>query len=679
MAAHIHVAGDASVDRYFITTMPSASYNVSGLELNWKIHPLRPFQVAGSRFLLQRFIAQDIQGCDVTCTTEDTTSLKVAAPSEIVHMMAEVGRFEEKVGGRNGQTYRIRRILGFAGPNVCMPQFLRNDDVASPCVLALDDIGNGFRDDEGSWPSALKTSFSGPIILKLHRPIQSGRLWRNLTDHHLKSTIVITSCDALRSIGAHISKGLSWERTAVELESFIRKSPDFDRFRQCRAVIVRLDLDGAYLCENVATERTATLFYDPVGIEGGFKSRYAGYMRGSSAAFSAAVAVSVAANQPIGCGIKRGIIAARRLLASGFVEGDDGQFSYPTKGLFPSHDDHPPIADEEVPTNPKPQRGERWRIALAEKSIGEIAQRFVIEGRPVLEGQKIPVGVFNNLLTIDRTEIESLQAIRRLFREYIDNGSASRPHSIAVFGPPGAGKSFSVSEVAADILRERKREPLLFNLSEFTSPAELALAFHRVRDESLRGSTPLVFFDEFDSPFGQPLGWLKYFLAPMNDGKFREGETLHPIGKSIFVFAGGIYKDFQTFTKAAQDLPQSKAPDFASRLRGFVNILGPDPSESERKTGATQHTLRRAILLRSILERRAPHLIDGSGRAHVDEGIVWAFLSVSAFRHGVRSMEAIVEMSAIGGMRGYVRAALPPPDQLSLHVDGSEFLSLLQG
>jgi hypothetical protein len=364
-------------------------------------------------------------------------------------------------------------------------------------------------------------------------------------------------------------------------------------------------------------------------------------------------------------------------LERGFVEASDGQFVYP-RDLFPALDEHLFIADERVPVNPKPQSGERWRIALTEKSVNDIAQRFVLKGRPVLERQKIPVGEFNKLLTVDRAAIESLRSVRSLFHEYIRNDRASRPLSIAVFGPPGSGKSFSVSEVAADISAS-VREPLLFNLSEFSSYSDLVSAFHRVRDQSLRGGTPLVFFDEFDSAFNtQGLGWLRFFLAPMNDGLFREGETVHPIGKSIFVFAGGIYRDFQQFTKSAENSAHAKAPDFASRLRGFVNILGPDPSDSERQTGVTQHKLRRAILLRSILERRAPQLIDGRGHAHVDEGIVWAFLSVSAFRHGVRSMEAIVEMSAIGGAREFVRAALPPPDQLSLHVDGSEFISFLQ-
>jgi hypothetical protein len=469
MPAHIHISGDASVDKYFVTTRPSPAYVGTGGELNWKIHTLRPFQVPGSRYLLQHFTSQAIRDCDVTCTCENVTDLESATPLDIVHMMAEVGLYEEKVGGTSVNIYRIRRTLGFAGPKDSSSRFLRNDDVDSPTAAVLDDIGNGFRDADSAWPSLLKTSFAGPIILKLHRPIQTGRLWQTFTGPQLRQTIVVTSCDALRSIGANISRGLSWERTAVELDLFIRTSPQFDRFRQCKSLIIRLDLDGAYLYENVDGERKATLFYDPINIEGGFKVAHAGYMRGSSAAFTAAIAAIVASSRQenIGLGIKRGIIGARRLLERGFIETSEGQFSYPKRNLFPTPDEQLLIADEQVPVSSRRQSGERWRIALTEGAAEDIAKRFVIEGRPVLEQQKIPVGEINKLLAVDRTEIESLRAIRSLFWEYVNNSRSSRPLSIAVFGPPGSGKSFSVSEVAADISTDA-RKPLLFNLAEFT-------------------------------------------------------------------------------------------------------------------------------------------------------------------------------------------------------------------
>ncbi len=88
-----------------------------------------------------------------------------------------------------------------------------------------------------------------------------------------------------------------------------------------------------------------------------------------------------------------------------------------------------------------------------------------------------------------------------------------------------------------------------FNVAQFTSVDDLTDAFHKLRDLVLEGKVPLVFFDEFDASFNGELGWLKYFLAPMQDGLFKDGETMHPVGKSIFVFAGGTSNTFQQFSR----------------------------------------------------------------------------------------------------------------------------------
>ena len=130
--------------------------------------------------------------------------------------------------------------------------------------------------------------------------------------------------------------------------------------------------------------------------------------------------------------------------------------------------------------------------------------------------------------------------------EYISTKNTVRPLSIAVFGTPGSGKSFGIVEVANSIASNLIKK-LDFNLSQFRSPLDLVNAFHKVRDIVLEGKIPLVFFDEFDSALEGKLGWLKYFLAPMQDGVFREGDSIHPIGKAIFVFAGGTSSTFKEF------------------------------------------------------------------------------------------------------------------------------------
>ena len=96
-----------------------------------------------------------------------------------------------------------------------------------------------------------------------------------------------------------------------------------------------------------------------------------------------------------------------------------------------------------------------------------------------------------------------------------------------------------MEEVARSLGHDHHIRSESFNLSQFRSPEDLVHAIHVVRDMILKAQVTLVFFDEFDSAFEGELGWLKYFLAPMQDGVFRDGETLLRIGKCFFVFAGG--------------------------------------------------------------------------------------------------------------------------------------------
>ena len=82
-----------------------------------------------------------------------------------------------------------------------------------------------------------------------------------------------------------------------------------------------------------------------------------------------------------------------------------------------------------------------------------------------------------------------------------------------------------------------------------------------------------------------------------------------------------------------------------------------------------------------MLRRKAPQLIrrhDGQEVLSLDPGVLQAFLEVPRYRHGARSMEAIIEMSQLTGSSSYQRSCLPSEAQLDLHVDGRRFLALVQ-
>jgi hypothetical protein len=162
--------------------------------------------------------------------------------------------------------------------------------------------------------------------------------------------------------------------------------------------------------------------------------------------------------------------------------------------------------------------------------------------------------------------------------------------------------------------------------------------------------------------------------------------------QALFVFAGGTshtYSDFAREDTSISDTEKAKfrmlkGPDFVSRLRGHVNILGPN------KIDATDdgYIIRRAITLRSVLDENLRHGgVAGARRKSPsaelpeDADIMRAMLEVPTYKHGVRSMRALIDMCVRLGGEEYgklVSSTLPTLEQLDMHVDGATFLSLMK-
>ena len=310
-----------------------------------------------------------------------------------------------------------------------------------------------------------------------------------------------------------------------------------------------------------------------------------------------------------------------------------------------------------------------------------VAQEIVLDG-PDRLFRNVPVCRYRDLSTVDLDEIENYHAIKTLMGEYIyaydhplQPGKAPKPISVAVFGPPGSGKSFGVKQIAKSLERFRISS---LNLSQYRSSAELFAAL----DAALvyeGNSIPLIFFDEFDSELdGVSRGWLKYFLAPMQDGEYTlDGRTL-PIPGAVFVFAGGTAPSFPEFLPNDEESTVSfqrvKGPDFVSRLKGILNIKGPNPtSVTDRR-----HIIRRALLLRNLFEGQAQNFYNAeTGRVNISRRLLRALLRVSEFRHGSRSMEFIIGMSRKAGISRYTPSCLPLAEQLDIHLDVTDFMSKL--
>ena len=684
----IVVSGDISINSLYWITDPQ---NNTGL--NWQ-NNLNMHEVLfpGEALLLAKFLTLAIGSCVISPQIQDLESIVV---KDFIRSNGEVDLFPVFSNKKsNEKVYRIKRFLGFSGPTSGISKLLPivNDDADAEMVI-IDDENNGYHSEEAFWPLALTTPGKNPIVLyKMSNPIRSTILWKNLQDYHSNKTVVIINSDDLRSKGVNISKSLSWERTAQDFVWQINNSPNLAFLAKCRHVIVLFGIEGAIYYKNEDTPESR-LYFLPYEFEGGSIADRQGRMSGFTSCFVAGIARSIVLGNEnneelatsIGEGIREGIVATQKYFIAGFGQ-NIGEDAFPSPGIFIEGDndfiykEH--VQDVVIRLSENNDCESCWYI-LKDKSsnnLADIAYNIVKIG--VQHALKfIPIAQFGNLQTVDRGEIESYRSIKNLMCEYISTTNAPRPLCIAVFGTPGSGKSFGVTEIAASIAPTLIKK-LDFNLSQLSTPLDLINAFHKVRDLCLEGKLPLVFFDEFDSVFEEKLGWLKYFLAPMQDGVFREGDSLHSIGKAIFVFAGGTSSTIKEFCgeDIADELEYkhfllgfkgAKGPDFLSRLRGYVNILGPNQTN---KQSDQLFVIRRAMLLRALLEKKVPHLINDQGEAQIDNGVLRALLKIPRYKHEARSMEAILEMSLLTNAKKWEQSCLPSKEQLKLHVDEEEFL-----
>jgi hypothetical protein len=648
--------------------------------------------VPGEALLLAKFMTLAIGPGIISPQIQDIASVRT---KDFLTATAEVERFPIFSDGKTAdKVFRVKSFLGFSGPSSGAHMLLpiANDDANADMVI-IDDENNGFHSNEVFWPLALKTPGKKPIILyKMSDPNKSNSLWQRLTDFHLDKTIVIINSDDLRSKGANISKSLSWERTAQDFEWQITNNPNLSFLSQCRHLIVLFGLEGAIHYKNEEA-RESRLYFLPYEFEGGFVADNQGKMSGITSCFAAGIARSIVRGRDnneeiansIGEGIREGIVATQRYFTEGFGK-NIGEDAFPSSAIFSENENDfiykEYVQDVAIPRCDDACSNSYWYI-LKDKSsnnLADIAYSIVKNG--VQRALKfIPIAQFGNLKTVDRAEIESYRSLKKLMGEYISTTNTSRPLCIAVFGTPGSGKSFGITEVASSIA-PMLIQKLTFDLSQLSTTAELITVFHKVRDICLAGKLPLVFFDEFDSCFEGRLGWLKYFLAPMQDGVFREGDSLHSIGKAIFVFAGGTsstmkefcgenLEDADEYRRFLLDFKSAKGPDFSSRLRGYVDILGPNQTN---KHSDQLFIIRRAILLRSLLEKKSSHLISEKGEAQIDNGVLRALLKVPWYKHESRSIEAIVEMSLLTNAKKWEQSYLPSTEQLKLHVDEEAFL-----
>lgn len=670
--------GDPSWDR-FVLEVPVIGEK---LDEDWLHHQRwESWDVAGGSQMTAKMLKQLNIDVDAILSDSRSTTTMVASLAKLKFVNES-----QKFADRAKWELRIDRMDGYsrAKSPIKLPKLspFRADKDYS--FVLINDAGSKIRDAKELWSSALDAAMKGgaacqALVFKMHLPLMEGALWKTFSTKTDAVKIVHVHAEDLRTNQVQLSRGFSWESLVRDLS--FAWSEDGGTIpglmKNCDHLVVQFDTEAVAIFSKHEMQKPLTLIFEASRSEGERERVSDGSIFGKMncfvSSFVSQLPDTLSKDDP-----KPLLSAAEKALA---------ELAY--------------FADQPITLSkgrlvwPKISSESKYRSNYLTKSIAlpavtpiilsnltdpgailDMAVDVVERGARQLEN--IPSGRFGNLTTVDRKEIEGLRAIDTLFKRYLAQEKKTKPISIAVFGPPGSGKSFGVKQLV-----DQNEVPIrTFNLSEVAEDA-LPGFFHDIRDSNLKGKTPLCFFDEFDS---DKLSWLSRFLAPMQDGEFRDKDGVHPVGSAIFVFAGGTSDDFEGFEKDSDSVESKSAKkrDFISRLSGYIDVRGPNQSEikeDQPEDPDSFYILRRALLLRSFLERDYTQLLRTNKDdthikvASVDRNLIHGFLNVDKYKHGARSLELLLRMFSNGHDNGHLTVSdAPDQSQMSLHVDPASFL-----
>lgn len=589
-----------------------------------------------------------------------------------------------------------------------------------PDLLVIWDSNLGFRSYQENWPEILTSPQPDQepehIIYKLgqYNDGQPNPLLDRIVQlGYNQSTTIITSLSDLRACAVKVGISLSWERMLEEVVQAVYSPncPFIDKkgTLKYQQVIIPVGNSAAIIVNSNAN----ILIFDRSGQEGDFAEEFPGQIIGDNTCIVVALAANWAENRAHTDWIQacyEGVELARYLQIHGYDVVDKGnhkhlEFPYRTIAAAYRNLQMSGVVQKDFIYNDKIHNlgifVDESNIALKQSGSWTILENALLKNQPggqllpdyqsimavnecacdiVVRGPRaalldVPIETIGGWYSADRQEIEGVRSVSNAMKDYLKQKNPQTPLCVAVFGPPGSGKSFAIKEIAKGLGIEADAQ-LTFNLSQFESPRELQTAFHQICDLNLRGKMPLVFWDEFDTPCeGHPLGWLRYFLSPMQDGEFSDQGLTHPLGSGIYVFAGATRYSYEEFRSGnLNEDRNAKKPDFISRLRAYINIRGinANPNTIEDRL----YMVRRAFILRQYLEANVPQ-IQNQDHFEIEAGVLDGFLMVTNYRYGTRSLENLLKMSSLADKRKYELSSLPPDHIIEMHTNLKEFHDLV--
>ncbi len=259
-----------------------------------------------------------------------------------------------KIGNVKTNVWRLTRSLRLNGraelppaPEVSTP-----DNAGSeffPDIIVVEDDAAGFRlqfphrcwhPSRGREPGA-----PSPLrILKTTAPLCQGDPWWTLANPQcpVDRLMAVLSVDDLRRENVQISRGISWERTAVDLVRELKESPTLSGLRQAQYVIVVLHGEGDLWMRRTGSEKwDFQLMFDTLHMEAEWSAGAGieGAAYGFMSCFTAAVAVRIAfatkaeSNPDIGTAITHGLRIMRLLRVLGHGEVGSAMPGFPFKQM----------------------------------------------------------------------------------------------------------------------------------------------------------------------------------------------------------------------------------------------------------------------------------------------------------------------------------------------------------
>jgi hypothetical protein len=535
----IQVAGDVTIDWMIMNPRGYAAEEIDFSQIWGAGFTCKVVSQAGGAALTTRLIKEIAKSAAHSKTVIEAAgpvvsedALKTPMYNGVEKTFISWALFPAKRGFKRDYVWRISDFWGEDPQPKGIKEKTKPSNKIKPNFLVIDDSNLGFRESEGEWPNSIASkSKIEAIMLKMTSPIASGRLWSALINKHSNALTVVLTINDLRKNSSYVGNALSWEQLYGEIVRAVKGNS----LGRAARVIVCIGASGAVIVERKG--RTCLVF-DPLFQEGDWEQTYPGLVMGYTTCMTAALSWEMAcAGRSINWikAAKRGLEAARFLCKNGYEQINDGKkvagIQFPYKGIAEA------LKKEPADFAHACLRFDSgaYQTILSSRLKGrfkEVAMDTAING-PHRALKDIPIERIGGWSSVDRIEIESMRSARNIIAEYIAcyrrGMHMGTPLSLAVFGQAGSGKSFAVKQMAQALLSDELKA-LEFNLSQFKSADELPLAFHQIRDYALKQHLPVVFWDEFDAPLeGQKLGWLRHFLAPMQDGEFRREGVFHPM------------------------------------------------------------------------------------------------------------------------------------------------------